>query len=142
MRRIVPVALLVLVLVRAISIVDDYQDRVSGRDEASQETTGSVEATEAAGGAEGAADEQGSGDEQPDESSDESASPTRYVVVKIAGLNFRTAPESDSEVMRTLPEGTRLVLLGQQNGWYQVRDDDDVTGWVSSSSQYVEVVDE
>ena len=138
-RVVASVAGLLFVTMVAFSYVSNYRSAVDAQGPgASQETTGSVEATEAAGATEGSADEQEtgeSGDETPE-------SPTRYVVVVIPGLNFRMEPKSGAEVIRTLPEGTRLVLLGEQNGWYQVRDDDNVTGWVSSSTDYVRLEDE
>lgn len=138
-RVVLSVVGLFLVAIVAFSYVSSYRSAVDGDDSGtSEEATGSVEATEAAGASEGSADEQATdetGDATPE-------SPTRYVVVVIPGLNFRMEPKSGAEVIRTLPEGTRLVLLGEQNGWYQVRDDDDVTGWVSSSSDYVTLEDE
>lgn len=129
---------LAIVSIFVLSYFSAYRSSVdAGGSSASEETTGSVEATEAAGGAEGAADEQ----ETEDTGDGTPESPTRYVVVVIPGLNFRQEPKSNGQVIRTLPEGTRLVLLGEQNGWFQVRDDDEVTGWVSSSTDYVRVED-
>lgn len=136
-RRVVAVVVLVLVVIRVLTILADYQSaRVSEDATGSSETSSSVDATETSGGAEGAADEQnqGAGDAEAD-----SESGTRYVVVVIPGLNFREEPKSNADVIRTLPEGTRLTLLGEQNGWYQVRDEDGVTGWVSSDAQYVKI---
>ena len=142
LRTVGAVLLLVVVLVRTITIVSDYRGADgAGAEDASATATGTVEATEAPGGAEGSGDEQETRDEDGDAETGEVAAPgeAQAVVVLIPGLNFRTEPKSNSEVMRTLSEGTRLTLLGEQNGWYQVRDDDGVTGWVSSSPQYVTV---
>ncbi len=141
LKRVVPLVLFLLVLTRVNAIWSDYRTATTDVEPSAttQEATSSVEATEASGGTEGSADEQateGSAEETV------TSGQTQVVVVVIPGLNFRSEPKSSSEIMRTLPEGTRLTLLGEQSGWYEVRDEDGVTGWVSASSQYVRLESE
>lgn len=58
------------------------------------------------------------------------------VLVLIDGLNFRSAPKDDAEPIRGLDKGERLDLLGAREGWYQVRDSDGQSGWVSNNPSY------
>lgn len=135
------VLVLVYLLVRVIGFMGDYREAVSQEPASGIETTETVEATGTAG--QGAEEGSASADESLRTSEGEDASESsQYVVVKIEGLNFRSDASSNSDVIRTLPKGTKLTLLGQRNGWYQVRDEEGVTGWVSASTQYVEVVSE
>ena len=35
------------------------------------------------------------------------------------GVNFRAEPNTDSEILTVLVTGTKLTLLGEENGWVQ-----------------------
>ncbi len=63
-----------------------------------------------------------------------------YVRVKADGLNLRTAASIDSEVIRKLPGGTILAYVGSANGWYQVRDEAGLEGWVAAGGSFSELV--
>jgi len=54
-------------------------------------------------------------------------------VVTTAGgnLNLRSAPSLNSSIIATVPNGTRLTILGEQNGFYRVRTPQGQEGWVS-----------
>jgi len=135
-RHILAVALLAVVLTRVFDIVGDFRTASNGEApvESSTEATESVDATETPEGTEVPVDESAVDD---DSAGAGASGATQIVVVIIPGLNFRAEPKSNSEVIRTLPKDTRLTLLGEQNGWYEVRTEDGVTGWVTMSSQYV-----
>lgn len=78
------------------------------------------------------------GEPEADANDDASAS-GKTVVVTIEGLNFRREPSRDGELIRGLGRGTRLEHLATENGWYHVRDDAGVEGYVSASPQYTEL---
>lgn len=61
------------------------------------------------------------------------------VTVLVDGLNFRTEPSRDAELIRGLDAGEKLALLAEQADWLKVRDSANVVGYVSSSSQYTTV---
>ncbi|MCL2846910.1 MAG: SH3 domain-containing protein [Firmicutes bacterium] len=46
-------------------------------------------------------------------------------------LNLRAQPNTGSQVIASIPNGTQLTILGEQNGWYHVRTPGGQTGWVS-----------
>lgn len=61
------------------------------------------------------------------------------VVVLIDGLNFRAAPSRTARAIRGLDRGERLLVIGERNGWYEVRDSDGTHGWVSANPTYTRV---
>ncbi len=93
--------------------------------------------TDGAGGEE---PEGGSGEAEPSdtEAPPPAAEPDNTVIVLIDGLNFRAAPDSTARAIRGLDKGEKLRLLGTQDGWHEVEDDDGTTGWVSSNPNYTE----
>ncbi len=42
------------------------------------------------------------------------------VTTQSTNLNLRAQPSSDSEVIGKIPKGTRISILGEDNGWYLV----------------------
>lgn len=62
-----------------------------------------------------------------------------WVIVQIEGLNLRTQPESDAEVIRGLSRNEKLRYVSGKTGWYQVTDKDGRTGWISSNPQYATI---
>ncbi len=90
------------------------------------ETTSTVEATGTAG----------EGTETPEGEQAEPEASQGTVIVLVNGLNFRAQPTSDAELIRGLAVDTKLDFLGNQAGWYKVRDADGTVGYVSSSAQY------
>lgn len=65
---------------------------------------------------------------------------TKTLQVTIDGLNFRKQPSSGGTAIRGLNTGEKLTLLKEADGWYQVKDSEGVTGWVSANPQYTKVV--
>lgn len=95
--------------------------------EAESTATPEAEAEEPASEAEG---------EPAEEPSEPSA---QTVVVLIEGLNFRKEPSREGELIRGLGRGTRLEYVEKIDGWYRVRDESGVEGYVSASPQYTEL---
>ncbi|GIP31058.1 SH3 domain-containing C40 family peptidase [Paenibacillus sp. J2TS4] len=61
----------------------------------------------------------------------------------VNSVNFRTQPNVNSNQIRSLKTGETLDIIGQPNSyWYQVKDKNGKTGYVSSSSKYVSVVNQ
>jgi cell wall-associated NlpC family hydrolase len=54
-------------------------------------------------------------------------------VVTASRLNLRTGPSTSYSIMHVLWQGNRVKVVGQSNGWYQVRLSDGRTGWVSGA---------
>lgn len=48
-----------------------------------------------------------------------------------ANLNVRTGAGTNHNIIRTLPNGTNLTILGESNGWFRIQSGN-TTGWVSS----------
>lgn len=61
---------------------------------------------------------------------------TRTGTVTASALNIRARPNTNSEVLRTVPRGTQLTIEGSDSGWYTVLYDG-TTGYVAS--QYVSI---
>ena len=47
------------------------------------------------------------------------------------GLNVRSGPGRDNGVLTTLANGTQVTILGEENGWYQIRYNGSSIGYVS-----------
>lgn len=58
-----------------------------------------------------------------------------YVYVNCDSLNVRVSPNTECDVVSTLPGGTGLEVIYTDNGWYNIRMSNGVTGFVSA--QYV-----
>lgn len=133
-RKLAAVAVLIFLVVRVIGIVVDYQDAAKGGGEANSEATSTA-------GPDGEGESTQTPSQDATATPEETAAAGKVVIVAIPGLNFRMEPKPSGEVLKTLPKGTRLILLSETNGWYQVRADDGTVGWVSASEQYVRVED-
>lgn len=125
----------VLLLALALIVRGWWSDyRVAERAAAARDNRPSTEATSTPPTVEGEGD-------NPDQSSDvpvsSTAAPDDMLTVLIDGLNFRSAPKDDAQAIRGLDKGEKLDLLGERDGWYEVRDTEGATGWVSSNSNYV-----
>jgi tetratricopeptide (TPR) repeat protein len=60
------------------------------------------------------------------------AMPTpRYVKVPLA--NVREAPTTAAKVVATLKNGTRIVSMGEKNGWYRIQVGERQEGWIAAS---------
>lgn len=94
------------------------------------ETTSTVEATATPDGEDAEAPAEGEAAES------EEAASQGTVTVLVNGLNFRKEPSSDSDLIRGLAADSKLDFLGNEAGWYKVRDADGTVGYVSSSAQY------
>ena len=60
----------------------------------------------------------------------------RTGVVTATALNIRARPNTNSQILTTVPQGTTLNILGSADGWYTVNYNG-ITGYVSA--QYVNV---
>lgn len=57
----------------------------------------------------------------------------------VSSVNFRKGPSTSYESIRLLKKGEKVLIVEQVNSnWYKVKDAKNVTGYVSSSSQYIE----
>ncbi|TLS54198.1 NlpC/P60 family protein [Paenibacillus antri] len=60
----------------------------------------------------------------------------------VSSVSLRESPSTSSDRIRYVDEGERLVILSEPNDyWYKVRDEDGRVGYVSSSDEYVDIVD-
>ena len=67
------------------------------------------------------------------------AAGTTYAVVKIDGVNFRVKPTSRAKVIRGLNKGETVTVLAKEGQWYQIKDRKGKMGWVTSSSEQVQL---
>ncbi len=51
--------------------------------------------------------------------------------VTATSLNVRTGPSTSNTIITTIPNGTRVTILGDSGNWYNVRLPDGRIGWVS-----------
>ncbi|MCG7377633.1 C40 family peptidase [Paenibacillus sp. ACRSA] len=59
----------------------------------------------------------------------------------IWGVNMRTSASSSAKVVRMVPKGEQITVLGQSgSSWYKVQDANKRTGYISSSSKYTKAV--
>lgn len=133
-RALAGLALLALLGSVAMSWVNDYRAASGGAKNAKPTSTRSSEASTAPAG---------KGGDAKKETPPADASPTKRsndtVVVLIDGLNFRKTASRTSDPIRGLDRGEELVLLQKKGTWYQVRDANGVTGWISANPTYVRV---
>ena len=77
----------------------------------------------------------GSGSEIPDPPitpDDPPASEVTGTIVNASsGLNVRSGPGRDNSVVASVSNGARVTVLGEENGWYQIRYGGSKTGYVS-----------
>ncbi|SDE16358.1 Cell wall-associated hydrolase, NlpC family [Paenibacillus sp. UNCCL117] len=60
----------------------------------------------------------------------------------VSSVSFRTGPSTSSTRTRFLKEGEQVLILEKVNSyWYRVMDANENTGYVSTSSQYIETYD-
>jgi uncharacterized protein YgiM (DUF1202 family) len=53
-------------------------------------------------------------------------------------LNVRSIPSPDGAVVDMLFGGDKLPLVKEENGWYQVKFEDETTGWISKKFSVIE----
>ena len=59
----------------------------------------------------------------------------REMVVTVTndtGVNVRSGPSTDFDVISSLTNGTRVNVISESSGWYEVNLDGNKTGWVRS----------
>lgn len=133
-RAAVGVLALFVILALVLNWLGDYRSASHKGSGGSTETSASAEAT-GAGGDSGMQGEGGAGSTSPSVTK-----PTgKTVTVLVDGLNFRAAPERGAELIRGLNANEQLEYLGEENGWFKVRDSKGTIGYVSSSSQYTRI---
>jgi len=58
------------------------------------------------------------------------------------GVNFRTAPNASSKVIRMVGKGEEVVVLGRYNNyWIQIQDASGTIGYISSDNKYLKIND-
>ncbi|RJG15461.1 SH3 domain-containing C40 family peptidase [Paenibacillus thiaminolyticus] len=58
----------------------------------------------------------------------------------IASVNLRKEPSTSSSAIRLMKKGEKVTILDKHNSyWYKVRDEKGNTGYMSTSSKYIEV---
>ena len=62
-------------------------------------------------------------------------------VVTASRLNMRSGPSTDYSIMHVLWQGNRVKVIGESNGWYQIKLSDGRIGWVSSAYLKLDAVD-
>jgi len=122
---------LVVILVLVLNWFGDYRSAGDPDTSGSNEATSSAESSPAPE----ADTQEGSSGETPPTA----AASIGTVTVLVDGLNFRTEPSRDAELIRGLDAGEKLLLLEEQEGWLKVKDSAGKVGYVSSSSQYTTV---
>lgn len=129
-RAIGGVLLLVVVLAFVLNWFGDFRSATSGTDAGQgAETTSTAEPTSTPEAGEG----EGAAPTSP------AAGAGKTVVVLVDGLNFRSLPSRDGELIRGLDANEKLTLLGEESGWLKVKDSQGVEGYVSASAQYTRV---
>ncbi|WP_438448506.1 C40 family peptidase [Gorillibacterium sp. sgz5001074] len=59
----------------------------------------------------------------------------------VSGVSFRDQPSTSGNLLRYLKTGEIVTVIGQPNPyWYNIQDQQGVTGYVSSSSKYIKVI--
>ena len=129
-----PVAALAALAVVLMLVMSYWGNYVSGSDTGDTGEDASVEASETVEPEESAQEGSAEGDDVA-----EPAPSPATVIVLIEGLNFRTAPSRDADLIRGLGKGDELTHLETSDGWYKVRDSDGNEGYVSASSQYTQL---
>ena len=56
-----------------------------------------------------------------------------YVSAARDGVNLRSGPDANANVLFQLPAGYPLEVLGKQGGWYKVSDYEGDKGWIQES---------
>lgn len=129
-RALVGLAVLFTLIIVVRGWWSDYRD--ANRDASrTRRTESSVEPTPTASEEDGAGEDGGATEE-----SEAPAQKGETVVVLIDGLNFRSEPKSSARSLRGLDKGEKLELLGERDGWYEVKDGEGNTGWVSTNPTY------
>ena len=64
---------------------------------------------------------------------------TTIGLIKIDGVNFRVKPTSSAKLIRALSKGEKVTVLAKEGQWYKVKDKKNKTGWITASTDYVEL---
>ncbi|WMC92303.1 SH3 domain-containing protein [Kineothrix sp. MB12-C1] len=59
-------------------------------------------------------------------------------VYNCGGLNFRTSPDPGATVIKTMKPADEMMLLKEENGWYNAKLNDGTIGWVSK--KYIRIL--
>ncbi len=125
-RIVVPLVTLLVITTITWSWIAEYRSATRGG------SNGSGESTSTIGTEPGSSGESTAGAEAPSEP---------YVRVITDGLNLRSRPATNAEVIKKLPAEERLELLERGSGWYRVRDAEGAEGWVAAGGRYSELVE-
>ena len=53
-------------------------------------------------------------------------------VISKKNARIRSGPGTEYERITSVPTGTVLTILGEENGWYHIQTEDNITGYISS----------
>lgn len=80
--------------------------------------------------AENATTEESAEDGASEKSEDEQLQKCKVISKKNARI--RSGPGTEYERITSVPTGTILTILGEENGWYHIQTEDNITGYISS----------
>ncbi|MFB5679051.1 C40 family peptidase [Paenibacillus terreus] len=71
-----------------------------------------------------------------------SAAAVEYSKAKVIwGVNLRTSPSTSASIIRQVPKGDTVTILGKSGSlWYKVQDSANQTGYISASSKYTQAI--
>lgn len=72
-------------------------------------------------------------------SSTVTAASTNQTASIVRGVSFRTGPSTSYKRLRYLKTGEQVTVLGKSGSWYNVKDANGTTGYVSSSNKYIKL---
>ncbi len=64
------------------------------------------------------------------------------IKILINSLNLRDAPSKNSSVIGRVNKNEILFIISEENGWYKATNEKEINGYVTSSSKYVELIQE
>jgi len=137
-RAVLAWGLLIVIVIVVFGFLGNYWAK-SGDDGATPagETTGTLDATSTSDATGTAAP---TGDGADDGAAEEGG--TLQVLVLADGLNLRSGPGTDTDVIRKLDKDLKLELIEESAGWYHVRDADGTEGWVAAGGAYTALLGE
>lgn len=125
-----------VILAVAIGYVSDF--RRASRVDKSKPAAVSEEQTSTPS-PDGDGEEGGDESEVEESAADKAAKTPDTLKVKIDGLNLRSGPEQEAKSLEGLDKGDELTVIGESDGWYEVKSADGTQGWVSSNPSYTEI---
>jgi N-acetylmuramoyl-L-alanine amidase len=73
----------------------------------------------------------------PQPQSSVAATVTGVGYARIDGVNFRTKPASNAELIRGLKKNEKVTVVSKEGQWYKVKDSKGTVGWVTATGNYI-----